>query len=49
MVKKIYEHLVVDFQMKTQMHILTVPVLFSYTLPKIGHYAEQGTHGGFFL
>jgi len=46
---KITTPLVADASVKTQLHYLTVPVLFRYTLPNIGLYAELGPQAGFFL
>ena len=46
---KITSPLVADASIKTQLHYLTVPVLFRYTLPNIGLYAELGPQAGFFL
>lgn len=41
--------LIADASVKTQLHYLTLPVLFRYTLPNIGLYAELGPQAGFFL
>ena len=46
---KITSPLVADASIKTQLHYLTLPVLFRYTLPNIGLYAELGPQAGFFL
>jgi len=46
---KITSPLIADASVKTQLHYLTLPVLFRYTLPNIGLYAELGPQAGFFL
>lgn len=46
---KITSPLIADASVKTQLHYLTVPVLFRYTVPNIGLYAELGPQAGFFL
>ena len=46
---KITTPLVADASVKTQLHYLTVPVLFRYTMPSSGFYAELGPQFGYFL
>ena len=46
---KITSPLVADASIKTQLHYLTLPVLFRYTMPNIGLYAELGPQAGLFL
>ena len=46
---KITSPLVADASIKTQLHYLTLPVLFRYTMPSSGFYAELGPQFGYFL
>ena len=46
---KITSPLIADASVKTQLHYLTVPVLFRYTMPSSGFYAELGPQFGYFL